>query len=449
LALPGITRRCRPSGLKREGGGVTVADESAGGTFRTFPAPGKAEPFTFAVYGDSRSAPPKHKQIALAIASSRPAFVLHTGDLASDDSLKALRAEFFTPASGLLGNVAACIVRGSHEKSCEPLDRLMGWPARQRWYSFDYANAHFVALDSLARPQQRQAMLQWVQADLAASKATWKVVFLHEGCYDLGEHLSHWGSTDFAPVFRAHGVDLVLAGHSHGYQRFRPMFTAGVNELRPITHIVTAGGGTPLKRIQASDSLAAARSALHFMLFDIDGGMLTGRALTATGEQIDHFRFVKDTDGRTAAESLAGAIPEEQFDTLCRPLAKALGEVALAPPAEPGEPYTATLVIGGGDHGLAYNLTLGADGGRYQFKSVQGSVKAGQTAEVSIAVKSSTPVSTTPDGCLIPTAWLQCDYRIGGEAGRLYTAGLRLTGATTQPDGPVVRREPPVLPKMP
>jgi 3',5'-cyclic AMP phosphodiesterase CpdA len=103
------------------------------------------------------------------------------------------------------------------------LARLFALEPERLYYSFDYANAHFVCLDTLlgrSDPSGKyQAMLEWCEKDLAGSKATWKIVFYHEPSYDLGSYYSKWGRRDAVPLFRKHQVDLVLQGHDHTYAR--------------------------------------------------------------------------------------------------------------------------------------------------------------------------------------------------------------------------------------
>ncbi len=94
------------------------------------------------------------------------------------------------------------------------------------YYSFNHANVHFVCLDSwLSDRSANGPMLQWLRADLAAATQDWIIVFWHHPPYSMG--------TDFSdsrpiliqmrevvvPILESYGVDLVLCGHSHVYER--------------------------------------------------------------------------------------------------------------------------------------------------------------------------------------------------------------------------------------
>jgi hypothetical protein len=96
----------------------------------------------------------------------------------------------------------------------------------EAYYSFDYANIHFIALDSHDSERITEgAMAQWLQADLAATKRDWIVAFFHHPTYTHGTHNSDTEKQiiemrqAILPILEAGGVDLVVTGHSHVYER--------------------------------------------------------------------------------------------------------------------------------------------------------------------------------------------------------------------------------------
>jgi acid phosphatase type 7 len=96
----------------------------------------------------------------------------------------------------------------------------------EKYYSFDYANIHFVCLDSMTSDRSTNGpMATWLRADLASTTRQWTIAFWHHPPYSKGSHDS---DTDpilaamrqtFLPILEDAGVDLVLAGHSHSYER--------------------------------------------------------------------------------------------------------------------------------------------------------------------------------------------------------------------------------------
>jgi Calcineurin-like phosphoesterase/Purple acid Phosphatase, N-terminal domain len=121
----------------------------------------------------------------------------------------------------------------------------------EAYYSFDYGNVHVVCLDSSESDRTASGpMAQWLRADLAATTAEWTVAFFHHPPYSKGSHDSdvepdlRQMREQIGPILEAGGVDLVLAGHSHSYERsyllnghFGPSATLGPE------HLVDAGAG--------------------------------------------------------------------------------------------------------------------------------------------------------------------------------------------------------------
>lgn len=107
----------------------------------------------------------------------------------------------------------------------------------ESYYSFDYGNIHFIMLNSygydggklLYDTLGQQAL--WLKKDLTANmgKSKWTIVSLHHPPYSNGSHYSD-GEGDLAairervtPILERFGVDMVLAGHSHGFERSYPI----------------------------------------------------------------------------------------------------------------------------------------------------------------------------------------------------------------------------------
>jgi hypothetical protein len=92
-------------------------------------------------------------------------------------------------------------------------------------YSFDYGDVHFLCLDSNRYIDPNGAGLQrWIADDLSSTDGLWKFVVYHHPAFNVGnEHYEVQHMRVLAPLFEAHGVDIVLSGHEHNYQRPRPL----------------------------------------------------------------------------------------------------------------------------------------------------------------------------------------------------------------------------------
>lgn len=135
------------------------------------------------------------------------------------------------------------------------LQQMMFQMGAKPFYSFTRGNrlAEFFALDTNAfltakLTPEGEAQLRWFDRRLAASKAVWKIVFLHHSLYSSAKKHG-WNSADreemenvrraIEPFLEKHRVKLVLSGHDHIYERTKPQkgvhhFVSGVgSEIRP------------------------------------------------------------------------------------------------------------------------------------------------------------------------------------------------------------------------
>jgi acid phosphatase type 7 len=147
----------------------------------------------------------------------------------------------------------------------------------EHYYSFDYANIHFVCLNSQAPlfADARSPMMQWLNADLADTMREWVVVFFHHPPYSKGSHDSEVDGdlirarTKIAPTLDNFGVDLVLSGHSHSYERSYLIngHYGKTNTINPTNFISqtdgrTNGGGAYLK---PSGGIGANRGTVYIV----------------------------------------------------------------------------------------------------------------------------------------------------------------------------------------
>ncbi len=127
------------------------------------------------------------------------------------------------------------------------------------YYSVDYGNAHFIALNSNEKSGNyanfSPAQARWLKEDAAQAKARgaeWLIALIHEGPYTTGPHATDpdiagpGGSRRMvAPLLAKAGVDLVLQGHDHVYARSKPIAADGAP--------VKAGRGTEILNGKEAD----------------------------------------------------------------------------------------------------------------------------------------------------------------------------------------------------
>ncbi len=216
--------------------------------FTTAPPIGLDKPVRLWVVGDSGTANANARAVRdyyLNYAANQPAdLFLMLGDNAYNTGTdQEYQAAVFDMYPTVLRNTVVWPTIGNHDTAHSttppatlPYFNIFSLPQNgeaggvasgtEKYYSFDYANIHFVCLDSMSSSRATNgAMADWLRADLAAHTQEWLVAFWHHPPYTKGSHNSD-SETEliemrqrFLPILEEHGVDLVLAGHSHSYER--------------------------------------------------------------------------------------------------------------------------------------------------------------------------------------------------------------------------------------
>jgi len=129
-------------------------------------------------------------------------------------------------------------------------------PAGKGYYSYDVGEWHIISLNSelyfeAGTPAQAKAQEDWLRADLAEHRTQCALAYFHRPYFTSGTY----GSTrEVRPLFEilfAGGVDLVLNGHEHDYERFLPQTPDGVaDSVNGMEQIVVGTGGGRLRAFQ-------------------------------------------------------------------------------------------------------------------------------------------------------------------------------------------------------
>lgn len=269
------------------------------GKFRTPPlGPGKAR---FAIVGDTGSGNANQRAVAARMTAYRPDFILHMGDVVYDDGEERLYPQrFFTPFAPLIANAPLYPVLGNHdvrsEKGAAYL-RAFELPSEEsgteRYYSFQWGQAEFFALDTTDRDflKPGTAQVAWLEQALSRSTATWKIAFGHHPIYSNGAD----GGKPFLreralPLFQRYGVDWYFSGHEHDYERF-------LEAKDGVRFLVSGGGGAWLRpgrnKNQDKDKPSIYRDVYHFVGAELEGNRLTFTAIDKDGQSFDSWSVQK------------------------------------------------------------------------------------------------------------------------------------------------------------
>lgn len=142
---------------------------------------------------------------------------------------------------------------GNHERRTErggPYYRYFGARAGKPgdgWYSYDQDGWHVVVLNSEVEIGAGSPQLRWLAADLRAHPARCTVAYMHRPRFSSGKHGGSSRVLDAWRVLYDGGVDVVLAGHDHVYERFAPLTPDGeLDPRRGMVSFVVGTGGAPL-----------------------------------------------------------------------------------------------------------------------------------------------------------------------------------------------------------
>ena len=251
----------------------------------------KSASVRFAVIGDMGTGDQPQYDVANQMTKFHETFpfdfVIMLGDnLYGGSSPGDYATKFERPYKALLeAGVKFYASLGNHDNSNERFYEPFNM-AGQRYYTFKKGNIQFFALDSnYMNPEQ----LAWVDGRLKGADATWKICFFHHPLYSDGQF--HGPDLDLRkriePLFMKYGVDVVLSGHEHLYERIQPQhgiyyFIEGSSgELRP--HNLKPSPQT----IKGFDTDQA------FMLIEIAGDELRFQAISRTGQVVDSGTVIK------------------------------------------------------------------------------------------------------------------------------------------------------------
>lgn len=261
--------------------------------FRTAPARGSGEPVQFVVWGDSGSGGADQGSVLGQVMETPFDLILHTGDVAYEDgTLSQFEQNFFDVYAPLLRSIPAFPTSGNHDyrtSDAAPFRQVFALPDNggtggvERWYSFDWGDVHFVALDT---QKIASAQIAWLEADLAATDAPWIIAYAHKGPWSSGEHGNNESfQSHFAPILERHRVSLVLSGHDHDYERIMPK--------NGVTYVVTGGGGKSTRPVGTHSWTAFSEDVLHFVWARVTEDELTLHAIDATGREFDSTRIAR------------------------------------------------------------------------------------------------------------------------------------------------------------
>ena len=301
--------------------------------FTTHP-PADACAYSFILLGDSGRSSTEARAIRDLLNAQTFDFVINAGDLAyNDGTYDELERNFFELYQDLLWGKMVWPVLGNHEYHTDdgsPYLDVFHLPEQalnpednERYYSFDYGNGHFVMLDSNRSLDQvsegaEDDMADWLIADLTANDSFWTIVTFHHP-WHISDDRGHPSGIPniLIPILEAQGVDLVLHGHDHLYERTEPIKEGSLSTIEDGGIIyVTNGEGSGQSSSSYSFvnpapdwSASRADNEASFTHIYVDNGVMRLATIDNNGQIIDPF------EGAALRLSLIVAKNRTQFVT--------------------------------------------------------------------------------------------------------------------------------------
>ncbi|MEJ5286065.1 MAG: metallophosphoesterase family protein [Bacteroidota bacterium] len=233
-------------------------------SFRSYVTEGNS--FRIGIMGDNRSNPEVHSRKSKKLAKHNPYILLYTGDLCYSGKYFEWKNEFFTSEEqDLIAKAPFFNSLGNHEAKTDLVKVFLQAPKSasndEFYYSFDYGDLHVLVLNTETDVSPDSPQWKFAEEDLARTTKKWKIVMFHIPAYSAGGHGGNKKMQEFTTrIFEKYGVDLVLNGHNHFYQR---------SQVNGIYHIVTGGGGAPLYTPKEAPWVQKSVQDYHYGIMDV------------------------------------------------------------------------------------------------------------------------------------------------------------------------------------
>jgi 3',5'-cyclic AMP phosphodiesterase CpdA len=281
------------AGILAGAGALPLATPAAAAATAPLQLPLKEGSLRFAVIGDSGTGDAPQYETARLLAEWHADFpfelVLMMGDnIYGRNDPQDYRQKFEEPYRALLdAGVKFYAALGNHD---DPKERFYaGFNMKgKRYYTFKAprGGVRFFALDSNYMDKEQ---LAWLEKELAASGSDWKICFFHHPLYSSGK--KHGPDTELRdvlePLFEKYGVNVVLQGHEHFYERVAPQHDI---------HYFISGAAGQLRRSGIAESDVMARGFdqdQHFILMEVAGDELHFQTVSRAGKTVDAGSFAR------------------------------------------------------------------------------------------------------------------------------------------------------------
>lgn len=248
--------------------------------------PAKENAVRFGIIGDTGTGTQKQYQLADILQQYREALpfdiVLMMGDnIYGGETPKDFKLKFEDVYRPLLDKqVKFYATLGNHDEPAQRFYQYFNMDGKE-YYRFTKGNVAFYSLNSNYMDKKQ---IDWLEGELAKDTSQWKICFFHHPPYSSGgKHGSDKQLREIVePIFVKYGVNVVLTGHDHFYERIKPQ--------KGIYYFVSGAGGKLRSgdvRVNSSITDKAFDRDMSFMVAEIVGDQFYFQVVSRTGETVD------------------------------------------------------------------------------------------------------------------------------------------------------------------
>ncbi len=222
-------------------------------------APADGHPFVLAAVGDGAGGESPASSVVNLISSWNPNLFLYLGDVYNDGRTAEFYNWYGTGGSNFSRFRAITDPTvGNHEyQGSDAPGYFDYWDNVPHYYSFDANGWHFISLDSTSQFGETDPgsdQYQWLQQDLASDTDPCTIAFFHHPLYNVGAEGPSTRLSAIWSLLAQRGVDIVLNGHDHDYQRWQPLDGSGRPASDGITEFVVGTGGHGVQSFITTDN---------------------------------------------------------------------------------------------------------------------------------------------------------------------------------------------------
>ncbi|MCB9685530.1 MAG: metallophosphoesterase [Alphaproteobacteria bacterium] len=267
-------------------------------TFTTPAAPGQLDTVRVAFGGDSRGSYAQWALLVRTAATWNPDLFVFTGDAVDSGTSQAQWDSWLEAGADLFDHVPLIAAHGNHEGQAVHWFAQVSYPNDELSWPVRYGPLQLLFLNDTTTDADLDAQITLIDEVFGTSDATWKVAVHHQSPYSTCDrHGSNTKVRDrWTPRYEAGGVDLVLCGHNHIYERSVPILADAVAEPGPgVTYIVTGGAGAPLYTAFTPAWFSnVVQTKKHFGIADFGPDRVDVQVFDGPGNLIDAFSLPAD-----------------------------------------------------------------------------------------------------------------------------------------------------------